>query len=400
MTPSPGAPERLRFSGSGSEYFRIWIVNLLLTLVTLGLYSPWAKVRRLRYFYGNTYLGGAPFDFHGRPAPILVGRVIALVLLFVYANPAIFSWQLSLGTALLIALLLPVLVQRSLRFRLRNTSWRNLRFGFRGTALQAWRATLQPLMVAGALLAALALAAALLGALRSVGVSVGPGLEASGAGVAAPYLGAALMLALVVIALPLMTAAAYCAYRRFAGNHANFGSARFALTLRLANVAKIHFVAALFNGLLLAAVLAVVVVGALGADASRSAGVEQTATWLRAAPAMLVPAAYLGFWATSGYLTSRLQRLVWNNTRLDGHRFACDLSARRFAWLMIRNLLLTILTVGLYRPFAAVARARMQVESVSFLPDGELDAIVASAQPDPRAIGEEVVDALDLDLSF
>jgi uncharacterized membrane protein YjgN (DUF898 family) len=59
------------FRGSGAEYFRIWIVNLLLTIVTLGIYSAWAKVRRLRYFYGNTYLDGHSFEFHGRPLAIL-----------------------------------------------------------------------------------------------------------------------------------------------------------------------------------------------------------------------------------------------------------------------------------------------------------------------------------------
>ena len=47
---------RIEFTGSGSEYFRIWIVNLLLILVTLGLYLPFAKARRLRYFYGNAPL--------------------------------------------------------------------------------------------------------------------------------------------------------------------------------------------------------------------------------------------------------------------------------------------------------------------------------------------------------
>ncbi len=35
----------IRFTASGSEYFRIWIVNLLLTVLTLSLYYPWAKVR-------------------------------------------------------------------------------------------------------------------------------------------------------------------------------------------------------------------------------------------------------------------------------------------------------------------------------------------------------------------
>lgn len=42
--------EAITFSATGSEYFRIWIVNLLLSIVTLGIYSAWAKVRRNRYF--------------------------------------------------------------------------------------------------------------------------------------------------------------------------------------------------------------------------------------------------------------------------------------------------------------------------------------------------------------
>src|SRR5437870_11095625 len=80
-TEAPAAPPgsyrlAMRFTGSGSEYFRIWIVNLLLILVTLGLYFPFAKVRRLRYFYGNTQLGGEEFDFHGNPWKMLRGFLL------------------------------------------------------------------------------------------------------------------------------------------------------------------------------------------------------------------------------------------------------------------------------------------------------------------------------------
>ena len=75
---SPWALHRLPivFSGSGSEYFRIWIVNLLLMLVTLGIYYPWAKARRLRYFMGNTLIGGQPLGFHGDPKKMFkeIGR--------------------------------------------------------------------------------------------------------------------------------------------------------------------------------------------------------------------------------------------------------------------------------------------------------------------------------------
>ena len=41
----------VEFTGNAGEYFKIWIVNIALTVVTLGVYSAWAKVRKLRYFY-------------------------------------------------------------------------------------------------------------------------------------------------------------------------------------------------------------------------------------------------------------------------------------------------------------------------------------------------------------
>ena len=53
---------QFEFSGKGGEYFRIWIVNLALTILTLGIYSAWAKVRRLQYFHRNTALIGNSFD--------------------------------------------------------------------------------------------------------------------------------------------------------------------------------------------------------------------------------------------------------------------------------------------------------------------------------------------------
>jgi len=55
-TAGSGNRISFRFHGSGSEYFRIWLVNSILSLLTLGVYSAWAKVRRKRYFYGNTRL--------------------------------------------------------------------------------------------------------------------------------------------------------------------------------------------------------------------------------------------------------------------------------------------------------------------------------------------------------
>jgi len=64
------------FFGKGLEFFRIWIVNILLTVVTLGIYSAWAKVRTQRYLYGNTRLDGASFEYLAEPLQILQGRLI------------------------------------------------------------------------------------------------------------------------------------------------------------------------------------------------------------------------------------------------------------------------------------------------------------------------------------
>ncbi|WP_373776122.1 DUF898 family protein, partial [Neisseria dentiae] len=44
-----GQQWRFEFHGNAGEYFNIWIVNIFLTIITLGIYGPWAKVRRLRY---------------------------------------------------------------------------------------------------------------------------------------------------------------------------------------------------------------------------------------------------------------------------------------------------------------------------------------------------------------
>ncbi|MDR3439778.1 MAG: YjgN family protein [Telmatospirillum sp.] len=133
------AAEQFRFTGRGSQYFLIWIVNILLTIVTLGVYSAWAKVRRLQYFYRHTELAGSGFDFHGSPIRILIGRVIAIGMLLVYNFAVRVQSPLTLLVIILLAAVMPWLLRNSLRFRLHNSSWRGTRFQFRGTLPGAYR---------------------------------------------------------------------------------------------------------------------------------------------------------------------------------------------------------------------------------------------------------------------
>lgn len=139
--PSPKSTtgSDLVFSGKGGEFFGIWIVNILLSICTLGVYSAWAKVRTTNYFYGNTKLGGSPFVYTANPISILKGRLIAFLLLLSYSLLSQYSPELSIGLIILIALLSPVVIVRALKFRFQNTEFRGLSFNFKGKVSEAYK---------------------------------------------------------------------------------------------------------------------------------------------------------------------------------------------------------------------------------------------------------------------
>ena len=70
----------LNFHGKGGEYFSIVIVNWLLTVITIGLYYPWAKARQLQYLYGATELEGDRFTFHGTGKEMFKGFIKAILI--------------------------------------------------------------------------------------------------------------------------------------------------------------------------------------------------------------------------------------------------------------------------------------------------------------------------------
>ena len=131
--PSAAASTRIepfQFTGTGGEYFRIWIVNLLLTVLTLGIYSAWAKVRRMRYFYGSTRLAGSAFEYHGKPLQILKGRLIAVGVVVVLS---VLTTIWPLTNVLFVLLILfgtPWIIVKARTFHMRVSSYRNIRFNF------------------------------------------------------------------------------------------------------------------------------------------------------------------------------------------------------------------------------------------------------------------------------
>lgn len=131
---SPGERRLINFvfSGEGYEYFKIWIVNILLTAVTMGIYAPWAKVRDTQYFYGNTTLDGASFAFTADPVKMLIGRLIALGLFIVYMVMSVLAPLVTTVLSIGFIFILPWVMVKSMAFYARNTSYRNIRFRFTG----------------------------------------------------------------------------------------------------------------------------------------------------------------------------------------------------------------------------------------------------------------------------
>lgn len=132
-TPKPLRRSRIAFSGQAGEYFGIWIVNILLTILTLGIYSAWAKVRNKQYFYGHTKVDGHNFRYLATPMQILKGRLLAIVLFVVISILTSVIPFLAALFSIALLFILPWLLVQGIRFNLRMTSYRNVRFGFNGS---------------------------------------------------------------------------------------------------------------------------------------------------------------------------------------------------------------------------------------------------------------------------
>ncbi len=384
--PSQGLPHRLltRFVGSGSEYFRIWIVNLLLTLLTLGLYYPFAKVRRLKYFHAATEVGGHPLSFHADPWKMLRGYVLVAVLVGLYSLAGQVSPLAGLIAFFIIAGLWPALWHSSLRFRMINTGWRGLRFRFAGDRGGAYRALL-PLFVPG------------------LAVLVTAWLDSAGpAAPAGPPELPGLLFWVVSVATLLAFPAMLWSMKRYQHDHYALGAEQTRFTVALAAYyglflrgVGLFLLATLVAGALIGGVSAVLIWLVAG-DRSTAGAIGVGVAMVGALIGVVVFQAAVGPW-----FTARLQNLVWRGTRSAHLSFDSDLGFRALAILSAKNWLLIIITLGLYIPFAAVRVARLRLETVAMIVAVDPDTLVAQAGlRGESAAGDAAGDLLGIDIGL
>jgi uncharacterized membrane protein YjgN (DUF898 family) len=375
----------LRFVGSGSEYFRIWIVNLLLTLVTLGLYYPFAKVRRLRYFHGATEVGGHPLSFHADPWKMLRGYLLVALMFAAYAGAGYFSPAAGAAAFCIVAALWPALWHSSLRFRLANTGWRGLRFHFTGTRADAYRA-LAPGIVAAFLVVLAGL--------------FGPAPEAGAAPDAPPpelTLVQWVAVLLPVLMLPAMPALLWL-MRRYQQGHLALGAEQTRFQVRLRSF---YFVALKALALLMGFgfVVGFVAAAVAGGLAAAGEGFSLAKVLFTLVPVMIV--LLLLQVVVLPYFITRLQNLVWNGTRSRSIWFESKLRVRSMMALSLRNWLLIIVTLGLYFPFAAVATARLRLEAVALSSELDPDQLFSQVErAQESAAGDAAADIAGIDLGL
>lgn len=368
-------PLALRFTGSGREYFRIWIINLLLTVASLGIYSAWAKVRRLQYFYRNTELAGATFDFHGAPRAIFRGRLLAVALVGAYHYAFGFSLQVGMAVAAMLVLGLPYLMRSALRFRLSNTRYRGLAFSFNGSLGGAYLAYFPPIatvMLPGLLLS----------------------IDRTGKLTLAAFL--------LYFAWPAM----HGAMKGYQHRNLQYGDQPASYKVNALRFYRPYLLAFL---LILAAIIVFIVVAiiiiAIVVIALKMAGGAGAATGTPARAAGMgagIVAFYICILAAGGpYMQARLYNLAWSNTSFTGVRIRSGLTAWGMLRLQVVNTLLTLLTLGLYRPFAVVRLHRYRLAHLTLEADGGFEETVAGAQPrHAGAAGDGAADFLGMDISW
>jgi uncharacterized membrane protein YjgN (DUF898 family) len=336
---------RFDFTGRTGEYFRIWVVSLFLSVLTLGIYSAWGKVRKKRYLYSHTGLDGTGFEFRATPLAILRGRVIALVLLGGFALSSHVLPIMQLVFVIILVALTPWIVVAASRFNARNSAWRNISFGFDGGIGEAARIFLA------------------LGALAVVTL-----------GLAYPY--------------------ARMRRARFIIEHHRFGDTQmradvatggFILAYLLAALMMIGIVV-LFSALLTALVLK-----------SAAAGRHQPPGMIALAPLAMMYIAYIAVYA---FLRAQIGNLTLNGVLVGPLRCRSTLRARDLIWLYLSNIVAILATIGLATAWVTIRMARYRARNLYLIGEATPGVFLGRPASDSSATGSEVSDLFDVDVSL
>lgn len=343
---NPSQPKiwQFQFFGQGAAYFKIWIVNACLTLITLGVYSPWAKVRTLRYFYGQTQLNQRRFDFVGEPKRILAGRLIAIFIYFLFYISGTLSESIFVIGSIAIFLIIPWILRSSMRFMANNSKYSNRRFVFTGKLAEIY-----VIVIIGAILS--------------------------------------------MLTFGLLFPAVWLWYKRYQLDNLNFAGMQMKLNVSVGSVYKaviLPTIAMFVTGAIL---------GILIAALQHNSGDNVFST----------TAVYFIFFIFLFYLLSlfftpfilgHLKKLIWSNTTIGNNVFQTTLNPVHYAWISVTNTIATIFTLGLFYPWAKIRLSKYELSCLSLHVYDNPSVLEKVADNQESALGEELADIFDIDVSL
>ena len=384
---------KFEFTGNAKEYFGIWIVNLFLSIITLGIYTAWAKVRRVRYFYGHTYLDGHNLEYHAKPKSILIGRIIVVgVLIVMNILVSITPFAGILVIPYLLAL--PWVINQAMRFNARVTSYRNVRFNFKGTYWQALKIFF--LIPLGAIL--------VLGLISAGFVYFFKDGLVSGRLTSANMIAVALISILPIIWIGLLVPYMSKLTSNYIGNNLSFGSAQFLTDARFKPLVANFAASLLFF-------IVIVMAGFMAGWIFGATGILESLQLVNKLPSgkealygglfVMIFALYIGVFLGILFYNAGVRNIAYRATLLDGqHQLQSSISALRYVWIMVSNLFATIVTIGLLRPWAAIRSWRYLADNTALLAKSDLGNIVDESTPEGAAASAEFLDIEGIDFGL
>lgn len=365
-TQPPTLP--IEFTGTTAVYFRIWIVNLCLNLLTLGVYSAWAKVRKKRYIYSSIRIDDTPLQYLAEPLPILKGRIVAAALLIIWWFSSSFylpALPWVLGAGLIVA---PWIVASSAAFNTRYSAWRNLTFVFHGNYLGA-AATIYWLGLIPIFVLAM--------------MFDGSDVSDSDATFWSP-LGLQL---LAIFLFGLLFPWWINRLKRFVATHTAYGGLRVRYGARGGQFFGKYFAAGLFVS------LGGIVSGLLVTSFDSMA--QSTLGFVIAS----IPI-YLAYVFAFAHVRASITNLVWNQARLGPVTFQSSMDSSELFALYFTNALGIIASLGLAIPWAVMRTLRYRIEHLEALTEESLSVFIGDERSMVRAAAAETGDFFDLDLSL
>ncbi len=350
---------KVEFRGATGEYFGIWIVNVLLTLITFGIYGAWAKVRDKTYFYNNTIIDNHSFDYHATGLQIFIGRVIVIMALILLSILNYVSITAYLIGVLVLLILIPFIVVRALRFNARVTSYRNVRFDFLGKAGQAF--------------------------VTYVLIPIGN-----------------------VFTLYLCTPFVSRASHKFVTNNSTYGDRPFKFHSDIGNYYAPFFIAmciSAFGFVALSMLLGGTMSSLMGDLANASA--SEIEGDLENNPVFLgfILAIYLGmilvFVPAVLFYKAWIRNILFNHTVLDDkHALNSTVNPGRYVWIVISNTALALVSVGLMIPWGRVRLAKYMASVTEIESDDPLDGYTSSVKETSGVVSSEYMELEGFDINI